>query len=102
LKEGLEISWVLVGNKVDLEDQISITKNEIESKYDGIEYFDCSAKHDVGINELMDAVCQSVIGNMEINDKLIKKKEENFQKEKKKKKFNLISFFKSTTEKDLE
>ena len=79
-----QIKQVIVGNKIDLENERQVTKEEGEkmaSSY-SLKYFETSAKKNIGINEFMQSFINEIIqlkekGNIEeINENIELKKQE--------------------------
>ena len=79
-----DIVMLLCGNKIDLEKERIISKEEGENlaKNYGIPFFECSAKNNININEIFNTMAQNIhskVGNkfstaMKLNSKNIKNK----------------------------
>ena len=62
-----KIKQVIIGNKIDLENERQVTKEEGEKmacSY-SLKYFETSAKKDIGINEFMQSIIKDIIQEKE-------------------------------------
>ncbi|KAL7720914.1 Ras family GTPase RAS1 [Entamoeba marina] len=65
IKDNTYLPIILVGNKIDLEEERKVTTEEGEQLADslGIDFIECSAKEGININEIFEIITSNVINN---------------------------------------
>ena len=77
-----KIKQVIVGNKIDLDRQVTKEEGQKLAESYSLKYFETSAKENIGINEFMLSIITEIIKEKDIEKN--KENKENFQLEKQK------------------